>query len=113
MPDFCGTKKKSRFIVLASIKTIITKNVGETDLKCNFKLVPSCEILNIRKSAPTEKAEFIKGDAISYSNGKRVYRLSLEEINQLLKAEDQNVLTLIVERDGTDTTFRFQTIDLL
>ena len=88
-------------------------NVGKTDLKYNFKLLPSYEILNIRKGSPAEMAGLKKGDVIIYINKKRVYRLSLEEINQLLKADDQDVLTLIVERDGTEMTFRFQTVDLL
>ena len=89
------------------------KNAGKTDLKYNFKLLPSYEILNIRKNSPAEKVGLKKGDVIIYINGKRVYRLSLEEINQLLKADEEEVFTLIVEREGVELTFRFQTIDLL
>jgi hypothetical protein len=89
------------------------KKSDVADLKYNFKLSPIYEILNIRKNSAAEKAGLQKDDVLISINGKSVYRLTLEQINQLLKVDDSDEISLVVDRNAKEITFRFKIVDLL
>lgn len=84
-----------------------------TDLKYNFKLIPIYEILNIRKDSPAAKVGLLSGDVIVRINGNLVYKLNLEQVNQLFRVENQRDVTLVIERKGKEFTYKFKIIDLL
>lgn len=84
-----------------------------TDLKYNFKLIPIYEILDIRKNSTAEKVGLKVGDEIVKINGNSAYRMNLERINQLLKPEFMEEVSIVVLRDGKEISFSFEVIDLL
>ena len=84
-----------------------------TDLKYNFKLIPIYEILNIRKNSAAEKVGLKIGDEIIKINGNSTFQMSLEKINQFLKGDHQDEVTIVVSRDGNQFTFNFKIVDLL
>lgn len=86
---------------------------NNNNLKYNFKLLPIYEILSIRGNAPAEKVGLQAGDVLLKINGSRVYKMNLDEINTLLKVDDQREVVLVVVRDNKELTFRFRVVDLL
>lgn len=97
---------------------VVRENEGayknsNTDLKYNFKLIPIYEIMNVRKNSPAEKVGLLSGDVIVKINGNEVYRLSLENINRLMKVDGEHEVTLVIDRKGKILTYSFKTIDLL
>ena len=84
-----------------------------TDLKYNFKLIPIYEILNIRKNSTAEKVGLKIGDEILEINGNSTYQMSLEKINQFLKGDNQDEVTIVISRGGNQLAFNFKIIDLL
>jgi hypothetical protein len=83
------------------------------NFKYKFALKPVYEIVNIRKNSAAEKCGLKPGDMIVSINRERPYRYSLQQINQMLKSEDDVYITLEVERNSLILKFRFKLQDEL
>ena len=85
----------------------------EQDFKYKFQLKPIFEIVNVRKNSAAEKCGLKKGDIVISINHHRPYRYSLEQINQLLKSEDDVWINLEIERNSVLLKLRFKLEDEL
>lgn len=83
------------------------------NFKYKFQLKPVFEIVNIRKNSAAEKCGLQKEDIIVSINGVLPYRYNLQQINNLLKSEDDVWITLEVERKSVVLKFRFRLEDEL
>lgn len=83
------------------------------DFRYKFLLKPIFEIVNIRKNSAAEKCGLQKGDVIVTINKIRPYKYTLQQINLLLKSEDDIWINLEVERDSLLLKFRFKLEDEL
>jgi hypothetical protein len=86
---------------------------GQHDLKYKFELKPVYAIMNIRKNSPAEVAGIKAGDTILSINGIISYKFTLEEITNLLKADEEKNIEIEVEREGKNYTFHFKLTDIL
>lgn len=84
-----------------------------SDFRYKFQLKPVFEIANIRKKSAAERSGLKIGDVIISINKNKAYRYSLQQINTLLKSEDDIWISLEVERDSQILKFRFQLTDEL
>lgn len=104
---------------LETVKVAVSLNEGEPNpnnsgnFRYKFSLKPVYEIINIRKQSAAEKCGLQKGDIITSINGERPYKYSLQQINQLLKSEEDKWITLEVERNSLILKFRFRLEDEL
>lgn len=85
----------------------------EEDFKYKFQLKPVYEIVNVRKNSAAEKCGLQKGDIIVTINGNKPYKYTLQQINNLLKSEEEVWITLEVERNSVILKFRFHLLDEL
>ncbi|WP_035649031.1 MULTISPECIES: PDZ domain-containing protein [unclassified Flavobacterium] len=85
----------------------------DDNFKYKFSLKPVYEIVNIRKKSAAEKCGLKKGDIIVSINNAVPYKYSLQQINSLLKSEDDVWINLEVERDSLILKFRFRLEDEL
>jgi len=83
------------------------------DFKYKFSLKPVYEIVNIRKNSAAEKCGLQKGDIVVSINNNVPYKYSLQQINSLLKSEEDIWITLEVERNSVILKFRFKLEDEL
>ena len=83
------------------------------DFKYKFELKPVYQIANLRKNSPAAKCGLQKGDTIISINNNNAYKYTLQEINSLLKSEEDKWIELKVERDSQILKFRFQLLDVL
>ena len=88
-------------------------NPNSNDFKYKFQLKPVYEIVNIRQKSAAEKSGLKQGDVIISINGNKPYKYSLEQINNLLKSEDDIYITLEVERNSLILKFKFKLEDEL
>jgi hypothetical protein len=98
---------------LAVSQVIQYKNGNSAELTYNFKLLPVYEIVKIRNNSPAAKAGLQIGDEIIKINGSAVYRKSLDKINQLLRAGNQEEIRIVVARHGKEFTYKFKIVDVL
>ncbi|MFH6943195.1 PDZ domain-containing protein [Flavobacterium sp. FlaQc-50] len=99
----------------------VTSSLGEmeanarkgNDFRYKFSLKPVFEIVNIRKFSAAEKCGLMKGDIIVSINSVLPYKYSLQQINALLKSEDDIWITLEVERNSLILKFKFKLEDEL
>jgi hypothetical protein len=104
---------------LETVKVAASLSEGEANqnnggnFRYKFSLKPVYEIVNIRKQSAAEKCGLQKGDIITSINGERPYKYSLQQINQLLKSEEDKWITLEVERNSLILKFRFRLEDEL
>jgi hypothetical protein len=84
-----------------------------SNFKYKFQLKPVFEIANIRKNSPAANSGLQKGDVIISINKNPAYNYTLQEINSLLKPEEEKWIILEIERDSKPMKFRFQLIDVL
>lgn len=84
-----------------------------TEFKYKFELKPVFEIANIRKKSPAEISGLQKGDIILSINKNPAYKYTLQQINMLLRSDDDKWITLEIERNGKPYVFKFQLIDVL
>ncbi|MCD9575643.1 PDZ domain-containing protein [Flavobacterium soyae] len=104
---------------LETVKVAASLSEGEPNqnnggnFRYKFSLKPVYEIVNIRKQSAAEKCGLLKGDLITSINGERPYKYSLQQINQLLKSEEDKWITLEVERNSLILRFRFRLEDEL
>ncbi|TDP01583.1 PDZ domain-containing protein [Flavobacterium sp. 245] len=85
----------------------------DDNFKYKFSLKPVYEIVNIRKKSAAEKCGLQKGDVIVSINSTLPYKYSLQQINSLLKSEEDVWITLEVERNSLILKFRFRLEDEL
>ncbi|MHC0440858.1 PDZ domain-containing protein [Flavobacterium sp. 3-210] len=85
----------------------------DDNFKYKFSLKPVYEIVNIRKKSAAEKCGLKKGDIIVSINNAVPYKYSLQQINSLLKSEEDVWINLEVERDSLILKFRFRLEDEL
>ena len=89
-----------------------SKNRDE-NFRYKFQLKPVYEIVNVRKNSAAEKCGLQKGDIIVTINGNKPYKYTLQQINNLLKSEEEVWITLEVERNSVILKFRFHLLDEL
>ena len=75
--------------------------------KYKFELKPNYFISNIRKKSVAEKTGLQVGDEIISIDGTSVFKYSLQKINSLFRAEEQQQMTVVVLRDQTELKFSF------
>lgn len=83
------------------------------NFKYKFALKPVYEIVNVRKNSAAEKCGLRKGDVIVSINKIQPYKYSLQQINNLLKSEEDVWINLEVERNSVVLKFRFKLEDEL
>lgn len=86
---------------------------NNNDFKYKFQLKPIYEIVNVRKKSAAEKSGLQKGDIIISINKTKPYKYTLQQINNLLKSEEDVWINLEVERNSVLLKFRFQLEDEL
>jgi hypothetical protein len=99
----------------------VVSSMGETDansrkdedFRYKFQLKPVYEIVNIRKNSPAEKCGLLKGDIIVRINNTQPYKYTLQQINNLLKSDEDIYIILEVERNSMLLKFRFKLEDEL
>ncbi|KFF19101.1 retropepsin-like aspartic protease [Flavobacterium hydatis] len=83
------------------------------DFRYKFQLKPVFEIANIRKKSAAERSGLKSGDVIISINGNKAYKYSLQQINALLKSEDDIWINIEVERESQILKFHFRLTDEL
>lgn len=86
---------------------------NNNDFRYKFQLKPIYEIVNVRKKSAAEKSGLQKGDVIISINNTKPYKYTLQQINNLLKSEEDIWINLEVERNSILLKFRFQLEDEL
>ncbi|MBZ4034458.1 signal protein PDZ [Flavobacterium sp. 17A] len=86
---------------------------NNNNFKYKFALKPVYEIVNVRRNSAAEKCGLRKGDIIVSINKIQPYRYTLQQINNLLKSEDDVWINLEVERNSVVLKFRFKLEDEL
>ncbi|MCI9845912.1 PDZ domain-containing protein [Flavobacterium pectinovorum] len=96
------------------ITSIDDSNEGRRDdFRYKFQLKPIYEIVNVRKKSAAEKCGLQKGDVIISINNNKPYKYTLQQINNLLKSEEELWINLEVERNNVLLKFRFRLEDEL
>nr|WP_315220646.1 PDZ domain-containing protein [uncultured Flavobacterium sp.] len=83
------------------------------NFKYKFVLKPVFEIVNIRPNSAAEKCGLKKGDIIISINAAKPYKFTLQQINNLLKSEEDIWINLEIERNSVVLKFRFRLEDQL
>ncbi|WP_394773549.1 PDZ domain-containing protein [Flavobacterium sp.] len=99
--------------VATSIEETGYNDKKDGNFKYKFSLKPVYEIVNIRKKSAAEKCGLQKGDIIVSINNNIPYKYTLQQINTLLKSEEDIWITLEVERNSLILKFRFKLEDEL
>ncbi|MFB9108345.1 PDZ domain-containing protein [Flavobacterium gyeonganense] len=86
---------------------------NNNDFRYKFQLKPIFEIVNVRKKSAAEKSGIQKGDVIISINNTKPYKYTLQQINNLLKSEEDIWINLEVERNSVLLKFRFRLEDEL
>lgn len=101
-------------VQIASSVGEVEQNLKKDDnFRYKFSLKPVYEIVNIRKHSAAEKCGLQKGDIIVSINNNLPYKYSLQQINSLLKSEEDIWINLEVERNSLILKFRFKLEDEL
>jgi hypothetical protein len=101
-------------VQVASSMGEVDQNLKKDDnFRYKFSLKPVYEIVNIRKHSAAEKCGLQKGDIIVSINNNLPYKYSLQQINSLLKSEEDIWINLEVERKSLILKFRFKLEDEL
>ena len=83
------------------------------DFRYKFELKPVYRILNLRGDSTAALSGLQKGDIIVSINKVKAYRYTLQEINSLLKPEEEKLITIEVERNSQILSFKFLLTDIL
>jgi len=100
-------------IQVSSSAIEVTSDKKDDNFRYKFSLKPVYEIVNIRKNSTAEKCGLKPGDIIVTINHNTPYKYTLQQINALLKSEEDIWITLEVERDSLLLKFRFRLEDEL
>ncbi|WP_026704273.1 PDZ domain-containing protein [Flavobacterium soli] len=98
---------------VGSSEVVYDEGKRTSEFRYNFKLKPLYEIYSIRKNSLAEKAGLQEGDIIISINNKSAYRLSLQEMNGLLKADAGEYISINIRRNNKELNFRFLLEELL
>lgn len=99
--------------VASTMDELQEKDKNENNFKYKFALKPVYEIVNVRENSAAEKCGLRKGDIIVSINKNQPYKYTLQQINNLLKSEDDVWINLEVERNSLVLKFRFKLEDEL
>lgn len=99
--------------VASSMDELQEKEKNSNNFKYKFALKPVYEIVNVRKNSAAEKCGLLKGDIIISINKTQPYKYTLQQINNLLKSEDDIWINIEVERNSLVLKFRFRLEDEL
>ncbi|WKL48053.1 PDZ domain-containing protein [Flavobacterium pectinovorum] len=99
--------------VAASVSELEDKEKNNDNFRYKFLLKPVYEIINIRKNSAADKCGLQKGDIIVSINKILPYKYSLQQINNLLKSEDDAWINMEIERNSLILKFRFKLEDEL
>lgn len=99
--------------VASSMDELQEKEKNSNNFKYKFALKPVYEIVNVRKNSAAEKCGLLKGDIIISINKTQPYKYTLQQINNLLKSEDDIWINIEVERNSVVLKFRFRLEDEL
>lgn len=99
--------------VASTMDELQEKDKNDNNFKYKFALKPVYEIVNVRKNSAAEKCGLRKGDIIVSINKTQPYKYSLQQINNLLKSEDDIWINMEVERNSVVLKFRFKLEDEL
>jgi hypothetical protein len=94
--------------VISSMTDMASDNKKKDDFRYKFSLKPVYDIVSIRKNSAGEKCGLQKGDIILSINKVSTYKYSLQQINALLKSEEDVWINLEVERKSLILKFRFK-----
>ena len=86
---------------------------SQNNFKFKFELKPIYIISNIRKNSLAAVSGLKKGDTIIKINKVPAFQYTLENINSLLKSEDEKWISFQVKRDGKELMFKFQLLNIL
>ncbi|MFY0482121.1 aspartyl protease family protein [Flavobacterium sp. PLA-1-15] len=98
---------------LSSNDVVYNEGRRTSEFKYNFKLKPVYEIYSIRKNSLAEKAGLMEGDVILSINNKSTYRMTLQEINMILKTNLGRYISIVILRNDHEQRFHFQLEELL
>lgn len=82
-------------------------------VKYKFELKPTYSVFSVRKDSPSDLAGLKKGDEIRKINGRLSYNYTLQEINEILKSEDNRIITIEVMRRNQPLKFTFRLKNLI
>ena len=99
--------------IVKSADQVLKENEAENNFKYKFVLKPIYLIGNVRKNSPAALCGLQKGDVIVRVNNTSAYKYTLDEINSLLKSEEDKWITFEVERQGKVMVFKFQLLNVL
>jgi len=99
--------------VASTMDELQEKDKNDNNFKYKFALKPVYEIVNVRKNSAAEKCGLRKGDIIVSINKTQPYKYSLQQINNLLKSEEDVWINMEVERNSLVLKFRFKLEDEL
>ncbi len=98
-------------------KTIGSVKIGVGDkafeVKYKFELKPVFEIASIRKGSPAEQVGLKKGDILISINRSPSHYYTLQQINEMLKSEEEKVIEVEIERESKPLTFKVKLENLL
>ncbi|RZJ65758.1 MAG: PDZ domain-containing protein [Flavobacterium sp.] len=83
------------------------------DFQYKFELKPMFKISDVRPDSPAAEAKLEKDDILKTINGKSAYKLTLEQINQILRSEVGREIRIEVERKGQLIKAKFKLRTLL
>lgn len=87
--------------------------LNDDSKKYKYELKPIFEIYAIRKDSPAEKVGLKIGDKIVKINGKSSQMLTIQSISDLFQSEEGKNITIVIERNGQQLTFKFKLEKLL
>lgn len=88
-------------------------NKVANNLQYKFELKPIYIIDNIRKDSPADLAGFQKEDILVKIDKKNAYNYTLQQINDLLKSEDEKTIEFEIDRNGKILKFKIQLKNIL
>lgn len=84
-----------------------SKTISVTE-SYKFVLKPAYRIVELRKDSPAELAGMLIDDIILRINGKEAHHLKMNDINEMLRANEGDVIKLKVDRNGKELDFTFK-----
>lgn len=85
----------------------------KADFKYRFTLKPVYTVAEVRPGSPAALSGMAQGDVVVRINGTSAHKLSLQQINELLKSEPGRWITIEAEREGQPLKFAIQLQDPL
>ena len=115
-----GMKWVQETVYLQTVPIVISEDPFKTkteknsnDFRYKFNLKPIYSIANVRKNSPASASGLRKGDIIISINGNSTYKYSLQEINTIMKSENEIWIVMEIERESKILNFKFQLQDVL